>query len=248
MNASQAIILGLVQGLTEFLPISSSGHLVLAENILGLAETPLQFDVILHLGTLVAVLLYFRNQLLHLRRELAIKIIVATIPAIIIGLALELFADQYLKSPVIASIGLIITGLVVHSTKRPRTTTKAMTYRSALTIGIAQAIAIIPGISRSGSTISTALNLGISQQEAFRFSFLMSIPAILGASVLEFLKLDTSNQIFSLPHLLGAISACIVGLASLKMLRLLISSTRFYLFGYYSLMLGIVSLTLIHFR
>jgi undecaprenyl-diphosphatase len=194
------IILGLVQGLTEFLPISSSGHLVLVPRMLGWDEPDLGLTVMLHLGTLVALLLYFRHDILGLilgvlgqgpdpavARRVTRFLIVGTIPAVIAGLALGGFFEDAFHRPYESSIELVFTGLILIATERfgERAVRHELDDKRAFGIGAAQALAILPGISRSGSTIGAGLLAGLTREEATRFSFLLSIPAIAGAAVLD---------------------------------------------------------------
>jgi undecaprenyl-diphosphatase len=194
------IILGLVQGLTEFLPISSSGHLVLVPRMLGWDEPDLGLTVMLHLGTLVALLLYFRHDILGLilgvlgqgpdpavARRVTRFLIVGTIPAVVAGLALGGFFEDAFHRPYESSIELVFTGLILIATERfgERAVRHELDDKRAFGIGAAQALAILPGISRSGSTIGAGLLAGLTREEATRFSFLLSIPAIAGAAVLD---------------------------------------------------------------
>lgn len=196
----QDIILGLVQGLTEFLPISSSGHLVIVPALLGWEKPSLTFDILLHLGTLVAVVLYFRRELFELalgilgrgqdvqrERRLALYLAIGTVPAAVLGLAFGGFFEELFDRPVYTCGELVATALILLATERfgERATRRSLDGRGAALIGVAQAIAISPGISRSGATIGGGLWLGLSREEATRFSFLLSIPAIAGAGVLS---------------------------------------------------------------
>jgi undecaprenyl-diphosphatase len=199
------IILGLVQGLTEFLPVSSSGHLVLVPGMLGWEEPPLGLTVMLHMGTLVALLIYFRNEVLGLilgalgkgpdpaaTRRVIRFLIVGTIPAVIAGLALGGFFEDSFARPYESSIELALTALILIATERfgERAVRHQLDDKRAAGIGAAQALAILPGISRSGSTIGAGLLAGLTREEATRFSFLLSIPAIAGAGVLDLAKGD----------------------------------------------------------
>lgn len=196
----QEIILGLVQGLTEFLPISSSGHLVIVPAAFGWDKPSLTFDILLHLGTLVAVVAYFRRELVELtlavfgkgenvarERRLAVYIVIGTIPAAVLGLAFGDFFEGLFDRPLYTCGELVATALILLATERfgERATRRALDAKGAALIGIAQAVSISPGISRSGSTIGGGLLLGLSREEATRFSFLMSIPAIAGAGILS---------------------------------------------------------------
>ena len=214
MQLQQAIILGAIQGLTEFLPVSSSGHLVLMQNLFGINEPEILFDIFLHLGTLVAICIVFIKEILsilltiwrlpgllrsskswlQLFKEnedirIAALIITGSIPTAILGLMLERWSDQLFGSVGLVGFMLLVTGCLLALTRRVQTEDrfiKQVTVKDSLIIGLVQGFAVIPGISRSGATISVALFLGINREVAGRFSFLLSIPAILGALILGF--------------------------------------------------------------
>ncbi len=204
----KAIILGIIQGLSEFLPISSSGHLVLFSEILDFNDSGLAFEVFVHFGTLLAVLVVFRKDVWNMIRWLpgvpgfikngmivrtkedeykamSFFVVIGTIPVIILGLSLKDAIAELFNSPVWVLISLFITGIIMWSSRYPIENRHFMGIGQALLIGFAQAFAIIPGISRSGSTIVTALWLGVNRETAARFSFLLSIPVILGATILQ---------------------------------------------------------------
>lgn len=202
----QALLLALVQGLTEFLPISSSAHLVIPSLVLGWPDQGLAFDVAVHVGTLVAVILYYRRDLLAMaraclpfnrepeaagERRLVALLALATVPAVVAGLLGNAFIETHLRSlPVIATTTLVFGLLLGYADRRtaPREAV-ALTWRIALLVGLAQAVALVPGVSRSGVTITAALLLGLSRQGSARLSFLMSIPVIAGAGLLKTLDL-----------------------------------------------------------
>jgi undecaprenyl-diphosphatase len=187
----QAIGLGVLQGLTEFLPISSSAHLILWPRFFGWKDPGLAFDVALHLGTLAGVALYFAKDLWRIvrrDRRLLGLLVVGTIPAALAGLLLERQAETAFRSPVLIACALILMGGALALADQwfsGRKTMADLTYLTALGLGIAQAVALIPGVSRSGMTITAAMLLGYSRREAARFSFLLSIPIIAGAGVLK---------------------------------------------------------------
>ncbi len=207
MDVLQIVILALVQGLTEFLPISSSGHLILASEVLGWPDQGLAFDVSVHLGTLTAVVVFFRKDLLKITEgwfaqffgrgstiesRLGWNIIVATIPAGLAGLLFHELIETHLRSSMVIAISSIVFGLVLLAADRPTKHKKAIQdigLLVALSIGVAQAFALIPGSSRSGVTITMALFLGLSRVDAARFSFLLSIPIITLSGLFEGLKL-----------------------------------------------------------
>ncbi|HPQ38807.1 MAG TPA: undecaprenyl-diphosphate phosphatase, partial [bacterium] len=208
MGIIYAVILGAIQGITEFLPISSSGHLVLAQSILpGFSAPGLVFDVVLHAGTLVAVLAYYRLDLIRLARGLAgglpenenrdsrrwiLGLLLATIPAAVVGVIADDAIEALFESPVFTAAFLCVTGLILFlgewlksRHREHMDASSAMTPGRWLTVGIAQALAIIPGISRSGSTMAAGLAVGWSRETAARFSFLLMIPAVSGAVLLK---------------------------------------------------------------
>ena len=248
----KTIILGVIQGLTEWLPISSTGHLKLAEHFLGL-NVPILFDITLHIGTLVVIFLFFRQDINNIlsafvrfdfkteHGKLIPLIIVGTIPTISIGLVFGEPIESVFQSPLPIAIAFIICGIVLYSAKTGKEKTSNISYSTALIIGIAQGIAIIPGISRSGATIATALLLGVKREKAFTFSFLLSIPAITGAlaSTLctQFDKLTTVGlgwaEIFA-----GMAVAVFVGYFALKILWKVLTKQRFHFFASYCWLLG----------
>lgn len=202
MDTFQVIVLALIQGLTEFLPISSSAHLILPSQILGWPDQGLAFDVAVHIGSLLAVVLYFRQEVVSLLTswlasvvkgqhnddsKLAWWIILATLPAVILGFAMKDMIELYLRGPGVIAITTVIFGLLLwwaDRMSRLELTEYQTGWKKALLIGFAQALALIPGTSRSGATITAALMLGLGREAAARFSFLMSIPVILGAAIL----------------------------------------------------------------
>mgnify|MGYP000338940978 CR=1 FL=1 len=248
MGSLKAVILGLVQGLTEFLPISSSGHLALAQNLLGFKEPQLFFDVMLHLGTLLAVIAVFRSEIWEILRGrrwgMVWMILLGTVPTTIIGLLLKDVVEKTMVN-VYAVLGMLaLTGsilLISSWLTKNLNPQKDVDPLRAFGIGIAQGIAVIPGISRSGITISTAMMSGVEPEKAARFSFLLAIPAILGASVLEAKEVNLSG-ISPLPLVLGVISAFISGYVAIKVLLSTLKRGKFQIFGYYCLSVAALSL------
>lgn len=270
MTILQAIILGILQGLTEFLPVSSSGHLVLLQNAFGINEPELLFDISVHIGTLAAVCIVFfteiKNILISLFRlpsllkssgnfktlwcenhdvRLAGFIVMGSVPTAVLGLIFHKAADQLFASVGIVGVMLLITGTLLWLTRRvplSGRTIKDMTLKDALGIGVIQGLAIIPGISRSGSTISAALFLRIDREVAGRYSFLLSIPAMIGALILA-LGSDAIHSTMPAGIILvaSAAAAC-VGYAALKLLLRLVKKGRLYLFAPYCWIVGIIAL------
>ncbi|MBN2281907.1 MAG: undecaprenyl-diphosphate phosphatase [Candidatus Marinimicrobia bacterium] len=266
MNFIESLLLGMIQGLTEFLPVSSSGHLVIFQKLLGIASDNLAFEIIVHLGTLMSVFVVFYNDLLNLIKslcigirnpksayiqdeyfKLAIQIMVGTIPAVFAGLLFKDFFERIFHNSSLVGITLIITGAILLSTKFLNKIDKKLSLINSLLIGTGQALAIFPGISRSGTTISTALFCGISKREAARFSFLLSIPAILGAAVLEIKDLIISGisgqQILSLAT--GFLSSFLVGYLAIRFLLNIINKGKFFWFAPYCFLAGLFVLILL---
>ncbi|MGB9853939.1 MAG: undecaprenyl-diphosphate phosphatase [Candidatus Bathyarchaeales archaeon] len=253
----ETVILGVIQGLTEWLPISSTGHLKIAEKLLGL-ETPILFDVILHLGTLTVIMLFFRGDVKKILSALARLdfkteygrliplIIVGTIPTAIIGLAFSMFLENFFQEVLTVAIALLACGFVLYSAKFAKEKRSDISYFAALLIGIAQGIAAIPGLSRSGLTIAAALLLGIKREKAFRFSFLLSVPAVIGAFGLtfhmNFSELAVSNLDW-IEILAGVITAIIIGYLALKLLWKVLAKKRFHVFAVYCWVLGALLIT-----
>lgn len=261
MNIGEALILGLVQGLTEFLPISSSGHLVFAKHFLGGVRQPgILFEVLLHLGTLIAVLLYFKKDIISIlkallpsknnndrniiyKRKLALGVVVGTIPTVIISILFKDFFESIFDSVKIVSIMLLVTGILLYLSDRYAEGKKSeVPMKDAIIIGIVQGVAIIPGISRSGSTIATGIFRGIKSENAARFSFLLSIPAILGAVVLKLSETGDFPVEDIFPYSIGVATAAVSGFLSIKVLMKIVSGKKLRYFAYYCWIIGILSL------
>ena len=254
----QAVFLAIVQGLTEFLPISSSAHLILPAQLLGWADQGLAFDVAVHVGSLLAVLLYFRRDLLDLAAaglhflagggrnsqvDMILWLFLATLPVAIAGLLLSDFIAEQLRSVLVIAVATIIFGVLLGWADSRRREDQRLGLRVALVVGCAQVLAIVPGTSRSGITMTAALMCGLDREAAARFSFLLSIPVIAGAGALQMAVLATSAE--SVPwSLLGlsiAVSAITAYLCIALFLRLL-SRIGFMPFVIYRCLLGLVLL------
>jgi undecaprenyl-diphosphatase len=261
MNILESIFLGIIQGLTEFLPISSSGHLVFFQSLFGMKEPQLFFDIMLHLGTLLTVVVYFRTDIWKIAQglgailkrrhknppqvKLFLLIIVATIPTGLMGILLRDWFESLFSKPKIVGMMLLITGLVLYLTrwtKREGRKIEKMGWVDSILIGIAQGLAIIPGISRSGATISTGLFCGLDRELSAKFSFLLSIPAILGATFLEFRKIGSGVEVWT--GLIGMMVAFFVGLFSLTFLVRMIKLGLVGKFSYYCWLLGVIIIIL----
>jgi len=259
MNIIEAIIFGTIQGAAEFLPISSSGHLALAHYFLGAQASDLAFDVALHLGTLLAILVYFRDDFwqmgkailgLHKQHEesrrlqkMALFIVMATVPGALAGLLLEKTAETYFRHPAMVAAALAGAGLLLlladRAGKRTRNFEK-ITLGNALLIGLSQACAIIPGVSRSGSTITCGLALGLTRQAAVRFSFLLSAPIIFGAGVHEIPKIITNGLMEgqTVLYASGFLAAAISGYLFISFIMQYIRARSFAIFAYYRFLLA----------
>lgn len=272
MNIVEAIVLGAVQGLTEFLPVSSSGHLVLFQNFFGLKEPELLFDICLHVGTLSAVIIVFYREILDILKALfqiptriqtaggirrlcqvdasirmALMIVVGSIPTAIIGLLFKEITDKLFGSITIVGCMLLVTGTVLWLTRKIRKEGRLMgktTLKDALIVGVVQGLAILPGISRSGATISTALFLGVDRKVAGRYSFLLSIPAIVGALVLG---LDTPELHTTIPLgtiIAGSVISALVGWLALVILLRVVDRGQLHRFAPYCWLVGMITLAL----
>ncbi|HSX23883.1 MAG TPA: undecaprenyl-diphosphatase UppP [Candidatus Saccharimonadales bacterium] len=261
MSIIQAIILGLIQGLTEFLPISSSGHLILAHHALGVFETGLSFDVALHFGTLVALIAYFWKDLwvyaaaLFKKSEhtkLAYLLIAATIPAAIIGFLLESKAESQFRSVRLVGVTMLLFGAVMllaehyYQRRQKHTQLDGIKTSQALTMGFAQAIAVVPGVSRSGSTITAGLFTGLDRLAATRFSFLLGIPITAGAVLKVFTEggvLHAAKQDQAV-FVIGIATALISGLAAIRFMLGYLGKHGLHVFAYYRIALGLLLLLL----
>ncbi|VVB67099.1 Undecaprenyl-diphosphatase [Candidatus Norongarragalina meridionalis] len=241
MDLFSAIFLGALQGITEWLPVSSSAHLALAQHYLGISA-PVSFDIMLHLGTLIAVSVYFRKEIAEIMerrdaRYLAL-IAVALIPTAIIGFAFkDSFEAMFSRMPMIAA-ALLITGAFLFIAEKLSREGRKLGFVPAFVIGVAQGIAVAPGISRSGATIGTGMLLGIKREEAAKFSFLLAIPAVLGASALEGVKAFSFAGIGTAEIIAGTAAAAIVGYFSIGLMLDFLRKGRLYVFSAYCVLLA----------
>jgi undecaprenyl-diphosphatase len=252
----EALILGVVQGIAEFLPISSSGHLVIFSELLhqvtGREVDPhssLHMNVALHFGTLLSILVVYRKDLIRLidNRRLCVWIVLATVPVVIVGFGFKDLIEQNMQSPLSAGCFLLVTAallLVAHKSRKADIPLEKLSWSQALTIGIFQAVAIIPGISRSGSTIAGGLVVGMRHDAATTFSFFIAIPAILGAVFLTLLDIAAGNEGVHSPPvlLLGAAVSFVVGFFSLRWLIRLVSQQKLHWFAWYCAVAGLVTI------
>jgi len=251
----QSIWLGIIQGLTEFLPVSSSGHLVIFQHILGMKEAPLTFDILLHWGTLIAVFIAFWDDIVAIVKrpfcKLTYLIILGCIPAGLAGVFLQSYFEKAFESLLVVGLGLIFTGFILKRSEKISRKNLGFvdeseaSYMDVLIVGLMQAIAIIPGISRSGSTIAGGLIAGFSRDFAARFSFLLSIPVILGAGLIQLKDAAITSLIGSniLPYIIGPLTAAVFGLLAIKVVMKLVRQGRLSVFSYYCYALGILTIS-----
>jgi undecaprenyl-diphosphatase len=268
----QAVMLGIIQGLTEFLPISSSGHLVLFQRLFGITEPALFFNISVHVGTLLAVILFFRKEIQNIigaliggtgrvvRKEaglgeimaeddvrMGVLIVVGSVPTAILGLLFNEAADLLFSSVAIVGWMLIVTGTFLWITRwvsKEGEGMEGLATRNAFIIGTVQGLAILPGISRSGATISAGLFLGLNRETAARYSFLLSIPAILGAEMLALKDVTSETAGVNLTTLAGAVTAAITGYCALVFLLFVIRKGRLHMFAPYCWLVGAGALIL----
>ena len=240
-----AAILGMVQGLTEFLPVSSSGHLVLFQKLLpGFSQPGILFDVILHFGTLIAVIIYFRKKLFSLIIDNFWFLVIATIPAVVVGLLFDSFVEKLFASTLYVGFEFLANAVMSYMISVVKDRGVGLNIKNSAIIGIAQAIAISPGISRSGSTIFAGSILGIDKQKVAEFSFILSLPAVLGANVLQLYKYGGSEIVNISNYLIGVISSFVFGLIAIRLVMEFIKKGRFKFFAVYSLILGVLVIAL----
>jgi len=246
LNAVEAFILGIVQGLTEFLPVSSSGHLVILQSLMHVEQKGILFEIAVHVATLASVLIFYRARVASLVRgtlrlnrpdlEYVGKLAVATLPAVLVVLAAGNFIDEQFESPAAAGVGLLITGAILWSTRWTASAARlpSPTWAAALLIGCAQSIAIAPGISRSGATVAAALALGVTPLAAAEFSFLMGSIAITGAAMRMIPEFGAVASDMIVPIAFGLGAALISGIAAIWLFVRLLQSSGFHYFAYYT--------------
>lgn len=258
MSVWQALILGIVQGLTEFLPVSSSGHLELVKHLFGNTSLPKEsmlFTVVLHFATALSTIVIFRKDILDIIKGLfqfknneqlqfSIKIVCSMIPAAVIGVVFDDFIETFFDGKVLlVGAMLILTGGLLLLADRAKDTTKSVSLPSAILIGIAQAIAILPGISRSGATISTSVLLGIDKEKSARFSFLMVVPLILGKMAKDVLDgAFTTQSDSTLAISVGFIAAFATGLVACTWMISLVKKSKLKYFSIYCFIVGLIAM------
>lgn len=254
MDIIHSLILGIVQGATEFLPVSSSGHLVLFQKILGFDEPPIFFDTLVHFATLLAVIFYLRKEIILIIKNIKEKanqkiigfVVLGTIPTVIVGFLLKDNIERVFNSLDLLVFTFLATALILALTKFFENGIRAMEglgWLRSVFVGLLQALAILPGVSRSGSTISAGLFMGMKRDEAFKFSFLLAIPVILGAMVLQVIDFNWQNLNGGfLPNFAGFVAALIFGFLSLKILEKITIKGKLHYFAFYCLLLALIIL------
>lgn len=253
-------VLGLVQGLAEFLPISSSGHLALVAHLGMGTAAPLAFDILLHLATLVVVLLYFRKSALwYVKNDIRVifYVIVASIPTGVIGIALKKYLEVLRMSPNMICVGLLVTAFALFVASLHRGSAyqlRDLGWFGSMTLGMCQALAIVPGISRSGATIAGAIICGIDRKEAFSFSFFLSVPAVLGAVLLHGVELVRAGGVGAFlvqvpigPLILGFLTAMASGYAALRVLERIVIAGRLGWFAGYCALVAVAGIVYFNF-
>ncbi|WP_299835099.1 undecaprenyl-diphosphate phosphatase [uncultured Tenacibaculum sp.] len=258
MDILEAIILGIIQGLTEFLPVSSSGHLELAKAILGdnsVPEESLTFTVVLHFATALSTLVIFRKEVTQIFKGLfkfkwneefqfSLKIVISMIPAVIIGLLFEEQLESFFGGKILfVGAMLLVTAVLLLLADKAKNTDKSVSFPNSLIIGISQAIAMLPGISRSGATISTSVLLGIDRTKAAKFSFLMVVPLIFGKIAKDILGGDINFQSSEIiPISAGFIAAFISGLLACQWMIALVKKSKLSYFSIYCAIVGLIAI------
>lgn len=258
MDLLEAIILGVIQGLTEFLPVSSSGHLELAKAILGdtsIPEESLTFTVVLHFATALSTLVVFRKEIAEIFKGLfqfkwneetkfSLKIIISMIPAVIIGLLFEEQLESFFGGKILlVGAMLLITSVLLLLADKAKNTNKKVSFSNSVIIGISQAIAMLPGISRSGATISTSVLLGIDRSKAARFSFLMVVPLIFGKIAKDLLSGDINFESSEIaPISAGFIAAFLAGLVACNWMIALVKKSKLSYFSIYCAVVGLIAI------
>jgi undecaprenyl-diphosphatase len=253
------ILLGIIQGITEFLPVSSSGHLILFQRIIKFTENEFLFDIAVHFGTLISVIIFFRKRIYYIfkdfflffknleatRIKIPLLILIGSIPASIVGFTCSNFINSKLWNINVANFCFVITGIFLFFSEKfykEQVCLKRLSFLSAFLIGIFQSVALLPGISRSGMTIGAGILAGLKKDDAFEFSFLLAIPVILGSFLFSLAKITAlkEQQGFLAFTFLGIITACISGLVALKILKKVLNVKKLYVFSIYLWLLSTI--------
>jgi len=237
-------LMGILQGLTEFLPVSSSGHLTIVQTLIpGFSQPGVLFDVMLHFGTIVAVLVYFRKTIFKISLKYLGFLILASIPAAVFGFLFKHQFEAMFSNVKLVGIALLITGGLNYLTYKAQQKNAVLTAKNSFLVGLMQAVAIIPGISRTGSTIFAGIKLGLSAETAATFSLLLSVPAVLGAYGLEILSYRSAAINWG-PYIVGMLFSFGVGLGSIGLLFRLLKKGRFNYLAFYCFIIGLLALIL----
>ncbi|HPK53634.1 MAG TPA: undecaprenyl-diphosphatase UppP [Smithellaceae bacterium] len=262
MTILEAVILGLVQGPGEFLPVSSTAHLVLVPWLFHWEDPGLTFDIALHLGTLIAVAIYFWRDWLQLfskgftaakspEGRLFWYLAAASVPGAVIGFLLEKHAETIFRNPALIAVMLILLGVILYWADRQsakKIELKDIPFKTSFLIGLSQALAIIPGVSRSGITMTAALLLGLTRSGAARFSFLLSAPIIFGAAIVKLPQVISQPEMITGNFIIGMIVSCLTGIAGIGFLLRYVQTKTFLPFAWYRLILGAVVLIVLALR
>ena len=259
MDILEAVVLGVIQGLTEFLPVSSSGHLELAKAILGDTSVPeesLTFTVVLHFATALSTLVIFRKEVTEILKGLfqfkwndqtkfSLKIVISMLPAVVVGLLFEEQLEAFFGGKILlVGVMLLVTAILLLLADKAKNTNKEVSFTNAVVIGISQAIAMLPGISRSGATISTSVLLGIDRTKAARFSFLMVVPLIFGKIGKDVLSDDLNFQSSEmLPIITGFIAAFLAGILACKCMIAFVKKSKLSYFSLYCAIVGFIAIS-----
>lgn len=250
MSIFESLFLGIVQGLTEFLPVSSSGHLVLFQRLFGIEEGAMSFSIAVHFATLISVFIVFWKDILEMIKrpfsKLTLLVVVGTIPTVIIALLFKDFFEEVFNTGATLGLEFLITGSVLLYAESVKSKDKGIdhaTYTDAVVVGVAQGLAILPAVSRSGLTIAGAFLRGLNREFALKFSFLMSIPPILGAALLDTYDVIKTGQGFAseigtIPLIAGMVAAAVSGYFAIRFMLRLLKKGSFKYFAYYVFILG----------
>ncbi|MFV1917067.1 MAG: undecaprenyl-diphosphate phosphatase [Patescibacteria group bacterium] len=253
MSYVWALLLGLLQGLTEFLPVSSSGHLVIVQSLIpGFTQPGVLFDVVLHAGTLFAILYFFRDKIKKLTGNYLLLLLIGSIPVALFGFLFRSEVEGFFGNVKIVGIALFVTALFNFFTDKIKTSrnldlnsNRNLPLREITLIGLLQALAIIPGISRSGATIFAGTEVGMSRKDAAEFSFLLSVPAVFGANALQFFVRQTDNNVNLGLYVLGFFASFVSGYIAIKLVMKFLQEKRFRIFAYYAVVVGLISILLL---
>jgi len=252
MELIEIVLLGIIQGLTEFLPVSSSGHLVLGQYLLGIKSPGNTLEILFHLGTLGSVIFVFFNEIKNIlltidkkpTQKLLAFISIATLPAVVVGFLFRHEINRLFENINSVGYAFCITGLILIFSSLSKNKKVKFSISSSIIIGLSQAVAIIPGISRSGITITASLLMGIPPEKSAKFSFLLSIPIICGAGLLGVIDIKNGDT-FTVPIIFVAIlSSFLIGIVALKILLMLLEKGKFYYFGIYCICIGIITIVI----